>query len=156
MSITRKIQLVIGIIGIILPVTTLFIPFYETVLMSHQIQIPLPGLLYSYNLGEFSIGVISGTGSFYAFINIPFCLVLSLLVLINKPNTLATILLGIFFIISSFLVKVGCSSGFGKPFGDTMLIGYRILWLTETALLGFSIFYAAKNKRLEEEMNRDF
>lgn len=156
MSITRKIQLVIGITGIILPVTTLFIPFYETVLMSHQTQTSFPGILYSYNTGEFNIAVISGIGSFYAFINIPFCLVLSLLILINKPNTLAAILLGIFFIISSFLVKVGCSAGFGKPFGDTMLIGYRILWLTETVLLGISIFYALKNKRLDEEMNRNF
>jgi hypothetical protein len=156
MQTTRKIQLIIGIIGIILSVTTLFIPFYETVPMSHQIQTSLPGLLYSYNMGEFNIGVISGAGSFYAFINIPFCLVLSLLILLNKPNTLAAILLGIFFIISSWLVKVGCSAGFGKPFGDTMLIGYRILWLTEIALLGLSIFYASKNKRLDEEMNRDF
>lgn len=156
MPTTRKIQLIIGIIGIILPATTLFIPFYETVLMSHHIQTSLQGILYSYNIGEFNIGVISGTGSFYAFINIPICLVLSLSILINKPNMLAAILLGILFIISSFLVKVGCSAGFGKPFGDTMLIGYRVLWLTEIALLSFSIFYASKNKKLDEEMNRDF
>ena len=155
MSSARKIQLVIGTIGIILPLVTLFIPFYETVIMQGN-PTKFPGLLYIYDPGEFDIGVISGIRSMYAWVNIPFCLALSILMMLNKPNLALSISLGGLLIPCNFLVFIGCSAGFGKPFGDTMLYGYWILLYTEIILVALSIYMALKNKMSRQKSDMDF
>lgn len=151
----RKIQIIIGVIGILLPVLTLFIPFYESVLMIDKNEIP--GLLYTYEEIEVGdIAVISGLGSFYAFVNIPLSIVLSIMLIINQPNLPTVITLASFFALCNLLVFVGCSAGFGKPFGDSMLLGYQTLVLTELVLISFSIYAAIQNKVQKDQTTIDF
>ena len=155
MSTVKKIQLIAGILGILLPVTTLFIPFFETVLMIDKSSIQ--GLLYTYEEVEVGdIAVISGLGSSFAWINVPFCIALSILLLLNKPNLPMSITFAGFFGACTILVSLGCSAGFGKPIGDSMLIGYQILSLTEIVLITFSIYLAAKSKTRRNAAKIDF
>ncbi|MGV3610569.1 MAG: hypothetical protein ACO1N0_06455 [Fluviicola sp.] len=149
----RKIQLISGIIGIILSLITLFIPFYETVLMNDHLD--FPGLLYTYKF-EFKIGVIGGLGSMYAWIHVPFCIALSILLILNKPNIPLSITLGFLLIPFNFLVFIGCYAGFGKPFGDNMLIGYWLLLFVEVVLVLISIYTSVKNRRNRQKSTLDF
>jgi|GEM_PF-4240671 len=155
MSTIRKIQWIIGILGILLPVLTLFIPFYESVLMLDKSSIQ--GLLYTYEAVEVGdIAVISGLGSLFAWIHVPFCIALSILLILDKPNLAMSIACAVFFGVCTILVYIGCSAGFGKPIGDSMLVGYPILSLTEIVLITFSIYLAAKHKTQRNSAAIDF
>lgn len=155
MSTVKKIQLIIGIQGILLPVITLFIPFYESALMLDKSSVQ--GLLYTYEVVEIGdIAAISGWGSLFAWIHVPFCIVLSILLILNKPNLAVSITFAVFFGICTILVYMGCSAGFGKPISDSMLVGFRILTLTEIILIILSIYLAAKHKTRRNTAAIDF
>lgn len=148
-------QVIFGIFGILVPIGTLFLPFYESVLMLDKALIQ--GLMYTYEVPEVGeVAVIGAAGSWSAWVNIPVCVLLSALLLIRKQVLWVAITAGVVFLICNFLVLLGNSAGFGRPIADRMLSGYSILSLTEIILILLSIHYSIQRKKRSRETAVDF
>lgn len=123
---------------------SMFLPVYETLISETEIQGQIGrGISGIYSTGDAYISVHTGFGSFYAMGScfVTFLLTLGILFL-PRENSIPIISV-IVYISSLILVRLGMIS-FGKPSGDTMLIGFYLLLASQTILIVLSFYKIRK------------
>lgn len=130
-----------AILCLALIVSSFFMPFYESWLSEYNSITENEFCVFRINRSdyqEFDTIIYNGFGSLFAISNVVISLILVCGIFYFPRNLVAAIVSTLFMFVCLLLVYVGCSAGFGAPFGDSMHYGFYVFVVAESVLIVLS------------------